>query len=120
MSVSCSLVVTCRERAGLPVGALVCEVYFCFITFQYSVSVQVWYLIVSISDLYLFPYFGCTMAKTCVIRRYLNNVNITILNYFRNYILFKGLVSFKNIVMATEGLKKRTNYIFTVSYTWWI
>ena len=56
LSVPSSLVVTCWERADLL--ALLCVIFFVFVTFQYSVLGQVWYLIVSIPDLCLFPYFG--------------------------------------------------------------
>ena len=50
MSVSCSLVVTCSERADLL--ALLYVMFHCaFVTFQYGVLGQMWYLIVSIPDL---------------------------------------------------------------------
>ena len=39
-----------------PVGSLVCDVFLCFVTFPYGVTGQVWYLIVSISDLCIVPY----------------------------------------------------------------
>ena len=60
LSVHCSLVVTCWERANLL--ALLCEVFSCvFVTFPRGVlgqvGGQVWYLIVSIPDLYLLSYF---------------------------------------------------------------
>ena len=51
MSVTCSLVVTCRERADLLAFLLVF-----FITFPYGVIGQQWYLIVSIPDLCLLSY----------------------------------------------------------------
>ena len=47
LSVHCSLVVTCWERADLL--ALVCDCV--FVTFPCSILGQVWYLIVSIPDL---------------------------------------------------------------------
>ena len=46
--------VTCWERAGLLCGMFTCD----FGTFPYSVLGQVWYLIVSIPDLSLLPYYG--------------------------------------------------------------
>ena len=55
LSVHCSLVVTCWERANLL--ALMCDVFLCFVTFLCSVLGQVWYLIVSIRDFCLLPYF---------------------------------------------------------------
>ena len=50
LSVSCSLAVTCLERAdffGFPAR----DVFLRFVTFPYGVLGQVWYLIVSIPDL---------------------------------------------------------------------
>ena len=56
MSVHCSLVVTCWERANRL--ALLYVKFSCvFVTFPCRVMGQVWYLIVSIPDLCLFPYF---------------------------------------------------------------
>ena len=58
MSVSCSLVVTFWGRADLL--ALLYVMFPCvFVTFPYGVLGQVWYLIVSITDLCLLPYFHC-------------------------------------------------------------
>ena len=55
LSVPCSLVVTCLERADL--FALLCVMFSCvFVTFPYGVLGQVWYLIVSI-PVCLLPYF---------------------------------------------------------------
>ena len=52
LSVPCSLVITCWERANLL--ALLCVVFSCvFVTFPYRVPDQLWYLIVSIPDLCL-------------------------------------------------------------------
>ena len=57
LSVHCSLVVTCWERAGLL--ALLCVMFYCvFVTFPCGVLGQVWYLIVSIPDLCLLTYFA--------------------------------------------------------------
>ena len=53
LSASCSLVVTCRERADL----LALQYVTLFITFPYGVLGQVWYLIVSIPDHYLPPFY---------------------------------------------------------------
>ena len=56
LSVPCSLVITCRELAD-PL-AILCVVFSCVsVTFPYDVPVEVWYLIVSIPDLCLLPYF---------------------------------------------------------------
>ena len=56
LSVPCSLVATCWETADLL--ALLCVMFSCvFVTFPYGVFGQVWYLIVSIPDLCLLPYF---------------------------------------------------------------
>ena len=53
LSVPCSLVVTCWESANLL--ALLYVVFSCAsVTFPYGVPGQVWYLIVSITDLCLF------------------------------------------------------------------
>ena len=48
-AVHCCLVDTCWERADLL--ALVCSVKLFFVTFQFGILGQVWYLIVSIPDL---------------------------------------------------------------------
>ena len=56
LSVHCSLVVTCYERADLL--ALLCVMFYCvFVTFPCGVLGQVWYFIVSIPDLCLLTYF---------------------------------------------------------------
>ena len=50
LSVSCSLVVTCWERADLM--ALLCVMFSCvFVTFTNDVLGQVWYLFASIPDI---------------------------------------------------------------------
>ena len=55
LSVPCSLMVTCWERAYLL--ALLYIMFSCiFVTFPYGVLAQMWYLIVSIPDLCLLPY----------------------------------------------------------------
>ena len=36
------------QNLGWPLGSLVCDVFMCFVTFQFAVLGQVWYLIVSI------------------------------------------------------------------------
>ena len=52
LSLLCSCVVMCWERA------LFYVLFSCvFVTFQYDVLGQVWYLIVSIPDLRLLPYY---------------------------------------------------------------
>ena len=56
VSVPCSLVVTCGERADLL--ALACVMFSCvFVTFSYGALGQVWFLIVPIPDICLLPYF---------------------------------------------------------------
>ena len=56
LSIHCSLVVTCWERDGLL--ALLYVMFSCvFVTFQCGVLGQVWYLIVSIPDIFLLTYF---------------------------------------------------------------
>ena len=59
LPVHCSLVVTSWERAGLL--ALLCVMFpRVFVTFPCVVLGQVWYLIVSIPDLCLVPYYLVT------------------------------------------------------------
>ena len=59
LSFPCSLVITCWERSDILV--LLCVIFPCvFVTFQYDVSVHVWYLIVFIPDLCLLLYFRTT------------------------------------------------------------
>ena len=42
---------------GSSLGRLVCDVFLCFVIFPCGVLGQVWYMIVSIHDLCLLPYF---------------------------------------------------------------
>ena len=56
LSVYCSLVVSCWERAGL-LDRLYVKISCVFVTFPCGVLGQVWYLIVSISDLLLLSDF---------------------------------------------------------------
>ena len=56
-SVHCCLVVTCGDRTDLL--ALVGDVYCIFVTFPCGILGQVWYLIVSIPDLFHLSYFDC-------------------------------------------------------------
>ena len=56
LSVPCSLVVTWWERADL-LALLYVMISCVFVTFPYEVLGQVWYLIVSIPDHCLLPYF---------------------------------------------------------------
>ena len=57
MSVPCSLVVTCWERADLL--ALLYVMLSCvFVIFPFGVLGQVWFLIVSIPDVCILSYFG--------------------------------------------------------------
>ena len=53
---NCCLVVTYWERSDLL--ALVDDVYCIFVTFPCGILRQVWYLIVSIPDLYRLSYFN--------------------------------------------------------------
>ena len=56
LSVQCSIVVTCWERANLL--ALLCVIFLCvFVTLSCGVLDQVWYLLVSIPDLCFLTYF---------------------------------------------------------------
>ena len=62
LSVPCSLVITCWDRADLL--ALLCVMFSCvFVTFPYGVLGQLWYLIVFIPDLCLLLYFNDTMFR---------------------------------------------------------
>ena len=57
LSVPCSLVVTCKERADFL--ALLYKMFFSvFVTFPYGIQGQVWQLIVSNPELCLLPYFA--------------------------------------------------------------
>ena len=59
-----SLVVTFLERANL-LALLYVMISYVFVTFPCGVLVRVWYLIVSIPNLYLLPYFGM-VDKECI------------------------------------------------------
>ena len=85
MSVPCSLVITCWERAGLL--ALLCVMFSCvFVTFSYDVLGQVWHLVQLIPDLYFLPYFvvcelvtlkqACTATTIVEILEDANLVNV--------------------------------------------
>ena len=62
LSVHCSLVVTCWERADL-LALLYVMFYFVFVTFPYGILGKVWYLIVLIPDLCLLTYFDQNFMK---------------------------------------------------------
>ena len=65
LSIQCSLVITCWERADL--FAVLCVVFSCvFVTFPYGVPDQVWYLIVSLPDLCHPLYFTTRHADCCM------------------------------------------------------
>ena len=67
LSVHCSLVVTCWERANLM--ALVYVMFSCvFVTFPCGVLGQVWYLIVLIPDLCLLSYFEWEVGHLFLIK----------------------------------------------------
>ena len=66
LSVHCSLVVNCWERADLL--ALLYRMFSCvFVTYLYGVLGQVWYLIVWIPGLCILPYFlrNTAIIKVC-------------------------------------------------------
>ena len=66
LSVHCSLVVTCWERAGLL--SLLCVMFSCvFVAFKYGVLGQVWYLIVLIPDLCILPYSAVDVITHVVV-----------------------------------------------------
>ena len=62
-SAYCSLVVTCWERADLL--AFVGDIYLFFGTFLCGILGQVWYLIVSFSDLCHLSYFVIILQLQC-------------------------------------------------------
>ena len=67
LCVHCSLVVTCWERAH--VLAHLCVMFYCgFVTFPDGVLGQVWYLIVSIPDLYLLNYFVWVLTTSLLMK----------------------------------------------------
>ena len=87
LSVPCSLVITCWERADLL--ALLCVMFYCvFVTFLYCVSGQVWYLNASIPDLCLF-YFDLLVFLFCVLfeKSYDTSVQISFFS-FRPYMIY--------------------------------
>ena len=61
MSVACSLVATCWERADI-LALLYVMVSCVFVTFSYGVPGKVWYLIVSIPDFCLLSYFNNSLS----------------------------------------------------------
>ena len=71
LSVSCSLMVTCWERVDF-LDIQYVMVSCVLVTFPYGILGQMWYLIVSIPDLRLLPYFKETRSAT--------------LNIFRNFL----------------------------------
>ena len=63
LSVLCSLVVTCLEKAGFL--ALLCAIFSCvFVTFPCGVLGKLWFLILSIPDHCLLSYFGIDNLMT--------------------------------------------------------
>ena len=84
-SVYMCFVVTCWERADLL--ALVCGVYYEFVTFPFGILGQVWYLIVSIPDLCTLTYFKKNEFKVAQYIRIMNigkMPNLTIFLFFDN------------------------------------
>ena len=64
LSVPCSLVVICWERADLL--ALLYVMFSCaFVTFPYDVLGQLWYLIVGIPECCRLSYFHLFLISTC-------------------------------------------------------
>ena len=64
LSFPCILVITCWERADLL--ALLCVMFSCVcVHFPYGVSAKVWYLIVSIPDLYQLLYSDNNLGSHC-------------------------------------------------------
>ena len=57
LSVHCSIVISCWERAGI-LALLYVKLSCVFVTFSCGVLGQVWYLIVLIPDICLITYFG--------------------------------------------------------------
>ena len=77
LSVHCSFVVTCWERASLI--TLLCVMIYCvFVTYPRGVLDQAWYLIVLIPDLCIITYFKSNMYLDS---RYLEILNSCILVY---------------------------------------
>ena len=59
---------SCWERAGLL--ALLYVMFYCvFVTFRCGVLGQVWYLIVSIPDLYLLTYFSQSRTRAARLKK---------------------------------------------------
>ena len=76
LSVPCSLVVISTGRPDLL--AILCLMFSCaFVTFPYGVLGQRWYLIVSISDLCILPYFQYQQKIICV-SFVLNSADMTV------------------------------------------
>ena len=76
MPVSCSRVVICWERADLLAVLYVMFSCFFFVTFPHGVLDQVWYLIVSIPDIFsCLPYLKFNEA-TLLIRKTLKLLSI--------------------------------------------
>ena len=85
LSVSCSLVVTCWEKAGLLV--LLYVMFMCvFVTFPSDILRQVWYLMVSIPDICLLPYFGISFMSTLFFFPFWDRKWLLILVYTGSYL----------------------------------
>ena len=64
-SVHCCPVVTCCERAGLL--AIVGDVYYIFVSFPFGILGQMWYLIISFTELCLFLIYVLLRPYLCFI-----------------------------------------------------
>ena len=83
--VPCSIFITCLERVYLL--TLLCVVFsYLFVTFQYGVLGQVWYLMVSIPDLCLPLYFNVLEQFSYVIKILCYHIWRTILVVFNDSI----------------------------------
>ena len=81
MSVYCSLVVNCWEKADLL--ALLCVMFsFAFVCFPCGVLGQVWNFIVSIPDLCLLLYFVEVKTFVLVFKRTVSFSSLSIFNIF--------------------------------------
>ena len=87
-SVSRSHVVTCCERVYLL--ALLCVMFSCVVTSPYVVQGKVWYLIVSIPDICLLPYFAPVYSLEIVKLTLHNLVDIKWFNW--PYIITVGKI----------------------------
>ena len=86
--------------------ALLCVIFSCiFVTFQYSVLGKVWYLIVSIPDRCLLPYFY--------------NVVISLVSIFANmrvfWVVYNSLLAYTSIYLYSASMKSYQYRNFDIS-----